>query len=140
MHFKSGNLQSVQIVSPPLTESPSVIGLIFPSSRGNPSFSTPSFFVTHSSLNLSTEVGFASSYNLISQPCSSSVFPDSGSTLPKLGSVFPNSGSILPESGPVFLITDSCYPESIFLHLVADLISLAPAFLCFSVHTCAQPN
>jgi hypothetical protein len=95
MQSKSGNLQSVQIVSPPFTESPSVIGLVFPSSRGDPSFSTSSFFVTDPSSNLSTEVNFASSYNPISQPYSGSVFPDSGSA-------FPDSSYVFPESGPVF--------------------------------------
>jgi hypothetical protein len=133
-------------VSPPLTESPFVVGFVVPSSIGDPSFSTLSF-VTDTSLNLSTEVGFASSCNPISQPCSGSIFPDSGSALPKpssilpeLGSILPDSGSVLPESSPIFPVTDSCYPESVFLHLVSDLNSLAPAFLCFSMHTYAQPN
>jgi hypothetical protein len=90
-------------MSPPLTESPSIINFIFPSSRGNPSFSSPSFFVTDSSLNLLTKVGFASSHNPISEPCSGSVFPDSGSALPEPGSVFPDSGYVLPEFGIVFL-------------------------------------
>jgi hypothetical protein len=89
-------------MSPPLTELPSVIGFVFPSSRGDPSFSTSSFFVTDSSLNLSTEVGFSSSHNPISQPCPDFVFPDSGFGLPEPGSVFPDSGSVLPESGPIF--------------------------------------
>jgi hypothetical protein len=94
MHFKSGNLESVQIVSPSLTESPSIIGYIFPSSRGDPSFSTSSFFVTDSSLNISIEVGFASSLYPISQPCSGSVFPDSSSALSELGSVLPDFGYV----------------------------------------------
>jgi hypothetical protein len=140
MHSKSGNLQSVWIMSPPLIESPSIIDFIFPSSRGNPSFSSPSFFVTDSSLNLLTKVGFASSHNPISEPCSGSVFPDSGSALLSPALFSPILAMFYLNSALFFLITDSCYPESIFLPLVADLNSLAPAFLCLSMHTYAIPN
>jgi hypothetical protein len=140
MHSKSGNLQSIWIVSPPLIESPSIIIFAFPSSRGDPPFSTSSFFVTDSSLNLSSEVGFASSCNPISQPYTSSVFLDSVSALPKPSSILPDSGTVLPKSGPIFLVTNLFYPESVFLCLVVALNYLAPAFLCFSMHTCVQPN
>jgi hypothetical protein len=53
-------------------------------------------------MNLSPEVSFASSRNPISQPCSGSIFPDSGYALSEPGSVLPDSGSVLPESGPIF--------------------------------------
>jgi hypothetical protein len=140
MHFKSDNIQSVQIMSPPLTKSPSIIGFVVPSSRGDPSFSTSSIFITDSSLNLSTEVGFASSRNPISQPHSGYVFPDSGSALPKPGSILPDSGSVLPKSSPIFPGNRFVLSGISFLHLVTNLNSLALAFLYCSMHTYAQPN
>jgi hypothetical protein len=63
MHSKSGNLQSVQIMPQPLIESHSVIGSIFSSSAGDPTFLESLFFVTDYSLSSLPEIGSTSSCN-----------------------------------------------------------------------------
>jgi hypothetical protein len=172
MHFKSGSLQSVRIIPPPLTESYFFIDSIFFSSTCHPTFPDPLFLLIDSSLFSLPKIGSNSSRNPHLELGPVLPFPSpvlfldllfsitdlrylvTNLCYPGLVSPYPSSAlfsSVLTLffSAPVlfFLITNPCYlvttlhyPELVSPYPIADPSPLVSAFLCSSMHTCAQPN
>jgi hypothetical protein len=159
MHSRSGNLQSVRIMPPPLTESYSFISSIFSSSTGDTMFPDTLFLVTDSSnyshnsvpvLPYPNSVLFSDLLFPITSlhyPITDLRYPGPISPYPRLALFsliptlfFPTRVLFFPITDPCYSVTTLCFLELVSPYPIADPNPLVSTFLCSSMHTCAQPN